>query len=238
MKNSGAAILDALFPRRCAVCGDIVTPRGERICYDCNGILKYVEEPYCLKCGAPLKDAEKAYCVDCSSKKRRFDSGRAVFIYDDVLSLSIYNFKYGGRQEYASFYADEIIRRFGTFIRSIEPDALVPIPLHKKRYRKRGYNQAELIAAELSKRLRIPLNTKLLLRGKNTTPQKNLSESERENNMKGAFKIGRNDVSLNSIVLIDDIYTTGSTIDSAAACLKENGVKGVYFIVLSTSSML
>lgn len=183
-------------------------------------------------------ESSSEYCPDCLMHRHAFEYGRAVFIYDDVLSLSIYGFKYNGRQEYASFYSEEIIKRFGRLIREIAPDALVPIPLHKKRLRKRGYNQAGLIASELSKRLSIPVADDLLLREKNTKPQKNLDGRQRENNMKRAFKIGRNDVSLKTVILIDDIYTTGSTIDSAAACLKENGVEGVYFIVLSKASTL
>ena len=237
-KRIGGALLDALFPRRCPVCSDIVTPGGARICRDCEGVLEYVEEPCCLKCGAPLKDAGEVCCADCSTREHKFDSGRAVFVYNDIMSLSIYGFKYNRRREYAGFYADEIEKRLGRFIRDLEPDALVPIPLSRKRYIKRGYNQAELISNELSKRIGVPVDADLLVRAKNTKPQKNLSVEERENNLKRAFKIGRNDVSLKTVVLIDDIYTTGSTIDSAAGCLKEYGVKGVYFVVLSTSSML
>ncbi len=237
-KRSGEALLNIVFPRRCPVCGDIVTPDGGRICGGCVGILKYAEEPCCLKCGVPLKDDADGYCPGCSGRERFFDRGRAAFIYDDVLSLSIYGFKYHGRQEYAAFYADEIIKRLGRFIEAVSPEALVPIPLHKSRYRKRGYNQAELIAERLSRRLGIPCEPGLLIREKNTKPQKDLGEKERQNNLKKAFKIGRNDVSLSTVMLIDDIYTTGSTMDSAAACLKENGVKGVFFIVLSASSML
>ncbi|HAV00741.1 MAG: ComF family protein [Lachnospiraceae bacterium] len=237
-KRIGGALLDALFPRRCPVCSDIVTPGGARICRDCEGVLEYVEEPCCLKCGAPLKDAGEVCCADCSTREHKFDSGRAVFVYNDIMSLSIYGFKYNRRQEYAGFYADEIEKRLGRFIRDLKPDALVPIPLSRKRYIKRGYNQAELISNELSKRIGVPVDADLLVRAKNTKPQKNLSVEERENNLKRAFKIGRNDVSLKTVVLIDDIYTTGSTIDSAAGCLKEYGVKGVYFVVLSTSSML
>ena len=233
LKLSG--LLDFVFPRRCPVCGDIIVPQGELCCLSCRGRLKYVEEPYCLKCGKPLKDAGEALCPDCSRKKRSFDYGRVVFLYDELMSNTIYYFKYGGRQEYAAFYADEILKRYERLIRSISPDALVPIPLHKSRFRKRGYNQAELIAEELSRRLGIPVLPKLLLRVKKTKPQKNLDEAQRENNLKRAFKIGKNDVSLETVILIDDIYTTGSTLDSAAGCLREIGVKGVYFIVLSTS---
>ena len=238
IKRIGEAVIDALFPARCPVCGDIVTPGGRRVCRDCEGVLKYVEEPYCLKCGGPLKNTEEVLCGDCSLRERKFDRGRAVFVYNDIMSLSIYGFKYNKRQEYAAFYADEIVKRLGRFLRDLKPDALVPVPLSRQRYIKRGYNQAELISDELSKRTGVPVARDLLVRTKNTKPQKNLSGEERENNLKRAFKIGRNDVSLKTVVLIDDIYTTGSTIASAAGCLKENGVKGVYFVVLSTSSML
>ncbi|MBQ7563141.1 MAG: ComF family protein [Lachnospiraceae bacterium] len=230
-----SGLLNFIYPARCPVCGDIIVPQGESCCLSCRGRLKYVEEPYCLKCGKPLAKEDEEFCSDCLRKNRLFDYGRVVFIYDELMSKSIYSFKYGGRQEYASFYAEEILKRYERQIKEISPDALVPIPLHKSRYRKRGYNQAELIAAELSKRSGVPVLPRLLERAKKTRPQKDLNEAERENNLKRAFKMGRNDVSLETVLLIDDIYTTGSTLDSAAGCLRESGVQRVYFIVLSTS---
>lgn len=226
-------ILDFLFPRRCPVCHEIIVPAGADVCESCIQKLTYVKEPYCMKCGKPLVHSEREYCEDCSTNKRYFSEGRAVFLYDDVMKKSIYQFKYGGRQEYADFYAKEIEKSQGRKIKSWHADALIPIPLHKDRKKKRGYNQAALIAKQLGKSIELPVIEDLLTRERKTVPQKNLSAKERENNLKKAFKIGRNDVKLNSVILIDDIYTTGSTINAAAQCLLEAGVGKIYFLVLS-----
>ncbi|MCR5790038.1 MAG: ComF family protein [Lachnospiraceae bacterium] len=237
LKRLGNAVLDLLYPRRCPVCGDIIMPKGGECCDRCRGAFAYVTEPYCLKCGKPLREETEALCPDCLRKERFFDFGRAVYRYDDRIGRSIYGFKYNGRQEYARFYAQEIVRRYGRMLSELKPDALVPIPLHKKRLRKRGYNQAALIAQEVSRLTGIPAEPSLLQRVRNTRPQKSLNERERENNLKKAFKIRQNDVSLETVILIDDIFTTGSTMDSAAGCLRDQGVKGVYFIVLSITSV-
>lgn len=116
--------------------------------------------------------------------------------------------------------------------------ALIPVPLHKSRQRTRGYNQAQLIAEELGKRMNMRVVDDLLYRVKKTKAQKNLNAFERENNLKKAFKIVQNDVKLNSVILIDDIYTTGSTLDEAAHCLQECGIGNIYFIVLSIGENL
>src|SRR5699024_2139136 len=114
------------------------------------------------------------------------------------------------------FLGRALAENLGTLIRSWHPDALVPVPLHPDRERIRGYNQAALLAQELGKRLDIPVLSGWLVRVKNTSPQKALEGAARQNNLKKAFKIVQDDVKLNTIVIIDDIYTTGSTIDAAA----------------------
>lgn len=121
----------------------------------------------------------------------------------------------------------------GREILSWKPDALVPVPLHPAREKKRGYNQAALLAAELGKQLDIPVLTGFVERTRNTRPQKELEGTKRQNNLKKAFKIVQNDVKLNTIVIIDDIYTTGSTIDAVAQACREAGVKHVYFAALA-----
>lgn len=115
----------------------------------------------------------------------------------------------------------------------IRPDALVPVPVHPARKRQRGYNQAELIARELSRCSGIPLNTQLIRRTKRTRPLKSLSYLERQNNLKKAFKMWKNDVKLSTIVIIDDIYTTGSTIDAMAQVLQAAGIRRIYFMTLT-----
>ena len=158
--------------------------------------------------------------------------GRALYEYKSV-AASIYRFKYGKRQEYADFFGEEIVRYLGDFIREVRPDALIPIPLHKKRLAKRGYNQAALLARAVGRYSGVPVNEKILVRVKNTTPLKLQNPAERQNNLKKAFNISQNDVKLKKVVLVDDIYTTGSTIDEAARTLKSAGVEDIYFIALA-----
>ena len=121
----------------------------------------------------------------------------------------------------------------GDFVKGIKPDALIPIPLHRARRISRGYNQAEILAKAMGECLGIRVETLLLKRRKNTVPQKKLNPEERQNNLKRAFIIARNDVKLERVVLVDDIYTTGITMNEAARVLKEAGVKEVYFVTLA-----
>lgn len=122
--------------------------------------------------------------------------------------------------------------RYEDLLRSWNPDALVPIPLHKTRKRKRGFNQAQLLAEKLGKRLEIPVEKRILERTKKTGPQKELNDVQRRANLKNAFQVRQNDVRLKRIVLVDDIYTTGSTIDAAAAVLLEHGAEKVHFLTI------
>jgi ComF family protein len=230
-QKAADTVIQWLFPLRCPVCDSIVTPYGNKICTECVGKLKLLTPPWCLQCGKKLTHAGE-YCEDCRRKKHKYIRGRALYEYGSV-KMSVYRLKYGGRAEYADFFGYEISRHLGDFIREVNPDALVPVPLHKKRMRKRGYNQAQLIAEAVGRYTDIPVRNKLLVRVKNTRPLKTLNPSERQNNLKKAFNISENDVKLKTIIIIDDIYTTGSTIDEAAEALKESGVKDIYFITLA-----
>lgn len=228
-------IKELLFPRRCPVCDRPVKPAGALICAECTKKLKYVKEPVCMKCGKALRKKEQEYCFDCSHKKQEYDRGLSLYQYGSIRE-TVYRFKYGGRQEYAAFLGREMAKHLGRQILSWKPDALVPVPLHAKRLRKRGFNQAQLLAEELGRQLGIPVADDWILRIKNTAPQKLLDGRERQNNLKKAFIIGQNDVKLNTIVIIDDIYTTGSTVNEIALLCRQHGVKRVYFAALSIGS--
>lgn len=225
-------ILDLLFPRRCAVCDEPADRLGEGVCKECAGKIVYIKPPFCMKCGKQLREAEGEYCGDCLKKKHSYRQGTALYEYGSM-SDSLFRFKYSGRQEYALFYGKELYERKGKWLFSLKPDGLVPVPIHSSRKRMRGYNQAELLAREVSKLTGIPLYAGLIGRVKKTLPQKELTDRERQNNLKKAFKILQNDVKLDTIVIIDDIYTTGSTIDAMAEVLKEAGVRRVYYMALA-----
>lgn len=235
IRNTGQILTGSLeqllFPARCPVCDDIVPIYGEKICPQCLGGFRLLTPPWCLRCGKKL-GGEEEFCGDCLKKEHVFDAGRALYEYGSVAG-AIYRMKYGKRQEYADFFGEETERYLGSFLSRIHPDAIVPIPLHKKRQRMRGYNQAALLAKALGKRTEIPVLENLLIRVKNTTPLKLQNPVERQNNLKKAFNITRNDVKLKTILLVDDIYTTGSTMDEAASVLKRSGVQSVYFVTLA-----
>ena len=230
-KVCGTAV-SLLFPRRCPICDRPVTPFGALICPECEEKVEYVTAPFCLKCGKKLDSDEKELCHDCAVHDHIYDSGRALFEYRSICH-SVYAFKYKGRQEYAEYYGERISEILGKVILSWHPSALIPIPIHGSRRRMRGYNQADVLAAAVGRRLGIPVYTDWMSRCRKTAVQKELGPAERQKNLKKAFKIIRDDVKLNTIVIIDDIYTTGSTIDSAAQCAREAGVHNVYFITLS-----
>lgn len=185
-----------------------------------------------MKCGKHIGDGGKEYCADCAAHAHLYDSGRALFSYQSA-SASIARFKYQGRREYAAFYAACMVRVLGNFIRTCHADAFVPVPLHSSRKRRRGYNQAEVLARELSFLTGIPVCDDLVGRVKKTVPMKELSAAGRQNNLKKAFKILRNDVKLKTIIIIDDIYTTGSTIDAMSRVLGSAGVEKIYFMTLA-----
>mgnify|MGYP001048084411 CR=1 FL=1 len=225
-------LLDLFYPRRCPVCDKAVKPFGSLICEACSTKIKYVKSPYCQKCGKEFKDKRSFFCHDCNSKAHNYDRGMALFAYPGVAD-SIYRFKYRGRQEYAAYYGERMAYMLGSRIASLHPDALIPVPIHPSRKRARGYNQAEVLAKEIGRNLNIPVDTTLIKRVRKTEPKKDLSVQERQNNLKKAFKICHNDVKLSTIIIIDDIYTTGSTIDAMAYELRQAGIKHIYFAALA-----
>lgn len=220
-----------LYPNRCPVCDRLV--RDTLICPACAKRLRYISQPICYRCGKPVAHEAQEYCSDCAGKKREFVQGRAVFLYQGPMRGILYRYKYGNRRDYTEFLAREAAYRYGDWARRLYVDLVIPIPLSKKRMRRRGYNQADVFAKRFSELCGLQYDAGLLARIRNTVPQKQLSVQERKNNLKNAFKMSRNVVNLKRILLIDDIYTTGSTIDAAALALKQAGVKDVFYLCIS-----
>ena len=232
LKQKAETLIDWIYPRRCPVC-DRVSPYGTRICPACRGALTPVSQNCCVKCGKPLRRGQIEYCGDCKEREHAYFMGRAAYIYQGEIRASIYRMKYGGRREYAEFYGKQMWMLLGDFIKATGAEALIPVPLSSKKMAKRGYNQAQCLAKALSKEAGIPVLDDLVVRIRDTAPQKQLDESERQKKKKKAFKIGRNDVELKITIIIDDIYTTGSTIDAVARVLKKAGVRRIYFVALA-----
>ncbi len=226
-----------MYPRRCVMCDEMMTfdplKRFDTVCSACFCTLSYVREPVCMKCGKEIDDEETEYCEDCSRLKRTFVKGFPVFNYVPPVSDSVIRIKYQGRKEYIPFYAREIIKKHGSGIRDAKIGLIVSVPLHKKKLKKRGFNQAGELARELSRLTGIPWTDDLLVRRVNTRPQKALSNEEREKNISTAFSVSEEWLRENKIpenvLVVDDIYTTGATIEGCAHSLYKAGAGKVYY---------
>ncbi len=225
-----------LYPPRCPVCDGVVNIVEQGICGECFKKIHYVKPPRCMKCGKPIDNKAIEYCEDCGQNTHYFKEGRALYQYREVAG-AIYRFKYGGRREYAKVFGEEMAYYLGDYIKGLEPDALIPVPLHITRERQRGYNQAKLLAKVLGEHLNIPVETEILRRVKKTKPLKLMNPEERINNLKKAFILVENGVKLSTIVIIDDIYTTGSTMDAIAEVFIEHGVENIYFVALAIGNV-
>ena len=233
--QSPTPVTDLFFPRRCPICDRPVKPYGQLICTECADVPQPVGDFTCRKCGKPVAPEEE-YCEDCRRKPHMFYAGAAAFRYRSV-SGSLYRFKYEKRREYADYYCDILAQTLERFLEETgeehRPEMLIPVPCSKARMRKRGYNQAALLAEGTARRAGIEVREDLLFRSKDTAAMRRMSAAERQNNLKKAFHVYGNGVRLKSIILIDDIFTTGATIDACAGPLLEAGAKEVSFLTLA-----
>lgn len=224
--------LDVIYPRRCPVCDEIVMPKGTLICRGCFTELSYVKGPTCKKCGKEVCGETIEYCYDCTRHSRSFEYGAALLNYDEKARRSMVRIKYNNKRQYLDFYAEAICRRYGTQIRQMCAQAFIPVPIHSSRRRKRGFNQAELLAHAISRRLEIPVYDHILHRSKKTSPQNQLSPEERLHNLEKAFEAGAIPAGVIDVILVDDIYTTGSTLEACTRALKKAGIRHVYAITI------
>lgn len=222
---------DFIYPPRCPVCDGILAA-GSMICPECRTKIQTVEEPVCKRCGKPLSDERREYCSDCARGQHKFRQGKAVFVYRGEIRQSMYRFKYSNRREYAAFYAKEAAELYREWILANQIEVIVPVPMYRRKKRVRGYNQAEVFARALGREIGLPV-AELAERVRDTVPQKELNDRERQYNLKNAFQLVPNIVEYNQILLVDDIYTTGSTVDAVSEVLLAAGVKNIYYICIS-----
>lgn len=229
-------LIDIIYPPRCPLCEKVLPHKagGKRImaCRECVRRLKLIDSPRCMKCGKQLDNMEHEYCGDCKKRSHSFERGAGAAAYSEDLRLSVHRFKYKCRREYAPFYAWLIFKQCESLIRQWDIDVIMPVPMHERKKKIRGYNQAELIAEELGKLTGIKVDSKALARTRNTQPMKELNDIERSKNLQNAFKMNNNVLEYKHILLVDDIYTTGCTIDACADVLHRAGTQKVYYTSL------
>lgn len=220
-----------IYPKTCCFCGKV---SEKELCKECAEKVVYITEPRCKKCGKPVRYEEQEYCYDCQKNVHTYEQGRSIWMHKMPVSLSIYQFKYKNRRIYGEFYAKEMFRIYGRLIREWGVEVIIPIPLHRKKKRLRGYNQAEIIARNLGEIMDIPVDCKSVIRNRYTRPQKELNDKERKKNLKQAFSITSQWANYKNVLVIDDIYTTGSTIDAVSRVLKETQrAEVIYFLTIA-----
>lgn len=234
--KTGAAILESLFPRQCPVCGEIIIPRGELICRECLKLLSFVRSPVCEKCGKQVMTFSQHLCGDCSREPKSFVRGCSLLNYDERSRDLMVKMKYHNSRQDLDLYAKLGAARIRQELCSGRFDYLVPVPIHKSRYRERGYNQAEILARKISKETGIPVGKDFLIRIKKTKAQKSLNPEMRKRNIKDAFAAGSIPQDVGCVLLVDDIYTTGITTEVCTEVLMAAGVPEVYVFCICSGS--
>ena len=234
------SFLDIVYPTdiRCLICNaKREEMSGYGICKICESHLPFIEPPVCTKCGKMM--IEESLCLDCQQSDHAFYRGISIFEFNAEVRRLIHRYKY--KQE--KYLSTPMIHWMteGLKVYKWDFDLIVPVPLHPIRERKRGFNQADLLARGLSKSTGVPLVNQGLLRIKNTPQQAKLSKEQRQRNLRDAFIISERAKSLKTfhnktILLVDDVYTTGSTANQCASELLAGGADRVYVITLATGS--
>lgn len=231
------AALSVLYPRRCPVCDKIVE-KG-LICEGCKDKMTIVREPYCMRCGKEIEKSSEELCDDCKRRGHLFLQNRAVFRYTKDARQSVERFKFHNKREYVSYYAEQAHAVLGDYIRRVDPSLVLAVPMYEKKKRLRGYNQAEVFAKSLARQFGLSYRQGLLVRTKATVPLKELSGPERRKELQGAFGAARSRCLTGArVLLVDDIFTTGATLDACADVLKRAGVSEVYTVTLAIGAGL
>lgn len=221
-------VLDLIFPPVCAGCGE----KGVRWCLSCQDKTVPINGKICEQCGEPLHTQNREMCLRCSTGRYYFNQLRSFAIYQDPLKTAIQQFKYQRNLGLAEIFARkmaDVVAHTGWHV-----DLIIPVPLAKSRNWERGYNQSVMLARQLGWIIEKPVNDKVLVRIKETRPQVGLSLAEREINLAGAFKTNKFEIVAGSnLLIVDDVITSGSTMNACAKSLNEAGARSIYGVSLA-----
>jgi len=219
------AILNLLFPQTCVLCNArIFQRRWAAACPECWAKLEPVPRPFCPQCGMPAPVIE-GRCGDCRRGDHAFDFARSLFLFTDPMRGILHHLKYSGRVSLARPLGRQLREHIAE--EGFRGTMVLPVPLHRSRERQRGFNQAELLARHLG----LPVNSRLLRRRKNTPSQTGLSRSQRTINLSAAFEV--RGPAPECVIVVDDVYTTGSTVHEIAKTLKRAGTSRVEILTVA-----
>ena len=235
LRRAADTVLDALLPPQCLGCGAAVERPG-RLCGGCWGAIDFIAGPTCAACGLPFDHdlGEDALCGECSRRRPAYGRARAVMRYTEASRRVVLAFKHGDRTDAAPSFAAWMARAGADLVETA--DLVAPVPLHRRRLFARRYNQAALLAHGLGRATGRAVVADLLVRTRPTPSQGGLSPSARRRNVRGAFAVHRGRLTKAAgrrVLLIDDVMTTGATVEACARTLMRAGAGAVDVLVLA-----
>lgn len=232
------AVTDLIFPALCKVCGKKTQLDFKEgypyLCEPCFKDIEFIEGDFCAKCGKPFESAGtvrevgEPLCYDCGHTKRYFEVARSAGKYEGVLKECIHKFKYGGVAGMKNIMGRMLFRTIEKELSDF--DVVVPVPLHRKKLRERGFNQSELVARFLARRTGKMMLRNVFRKVNQTPSQMGLEREARLKNLKGSFAVAKkrgNNLDGRIVLLVDDVFTTGSTASECSKVLLENGARAV-----------
>ena len=223
-------VIGILYPKRCVACDKVLLKIEKDVgfCRECQPKIKLVGDVTCIKCGTPLGNSQREYCETCSKINHYYNQNKSIYVYTGDMKNAMYRFKYSNRRCYGKVFADHAVKLYGSWIKKNGIEAIIPVPMYKNKERRRGYNQAEVFGKALSKATGVPLKNKIIRRDYDTEVMKQLNSLKRKKNLLNAFSLQKNIVQFRKVLIVDDIYTTGTTMDEVTKVLKEGGTQEIF----------
>ena len=230
-----STLFQFFLPPQCPCCEKFLEEGQQGFCLNCLSEIHWIEPPFCSICGIPFisKEVESHPCGACVTHRKYFTMARSLGTYEGSLQEAIHHWKYEGKTNLTPFFSEWMAEGLKRYWKPDSFDFLIPVPLHTQRLRGRGFNQALLLVKELSRRSGIPYRKTILQKKKPTVPQVNLSGAEREKGLRGAFHVvGMEELEGKWVLLVDDVYTTGATVNECSKVLLRGGAKRVDVLTL------
>ncbi|MCX5859383.1 MAG: ComF family protein [Proteobacteria bacterium] len=229
--------LNFFLPPVCSICGRVGGESIEgTICSACRRQFTPVGHPLCTLCGRPFSAGDSHLCSRCLERQPVYDLARAGGLYRNTMVTAIHGLKYHERVHLAKDLAMWTLNHCAQPEFPPQAEMIIPVPLHQRRLKERGFNQSQLLGRVLAKELHIPCDPFVLIRTKDTDPQVGLSEIERRENIRGAFAVSpgrRSRIEGKALLVLDDVMTTGATVEECARTLKSSGADKVYVLTMA-----
>lgn len=239
LRDLSSSLFDLIYPPVCAACGKEISVQRSPLCPDCLHSMQKLEPPFCNRCGAPIHGSIKFIdtnkCNACPTEPVHFDTARSVYSYNDPrVKNTIVSLKYRYQTNLSSILSQLLLQGFYAFFQGQSFDGIIPVPLHKNRLRDREFNQAELIAAGISKTYNMEIVNDAVIRKKQTAPQVALSIKQRRTNLIGAFENAWPEKTRGKrILVIDDVFTTGTTTNEVCSEIRRGGASYIAVLTLA-----